>query len=188
MRALALDDIKSDMRIGRTLYGGDGRVLLHRGTLLSEDYVEHLRILGFSHMYVEDPSTAGKPEVQGPVAERTRAEAMGAVKEAFDVLKHDRGKVQQDWVGRRVLYNAAPPISPGNPARTDPCFPPQAGFPAPSWVTECMGSHCADNGPLAVTTVQPSPSWRTPAAPALIIGSTVKVMPFFSSRPVLGRP
>jgi hypothetical protein len=36
--------------------------------------------------------------------------------------------------------------------------------------------------------VQPSANWRIPAFPALIIGSTVNVMPVCNFKPVRGRP
>src|SRR5690242_18131322 len=58
----------------------------------------------------------------------------------------------------------------------------------PSSVTATVCSHCADSEWSLVTTVQPSGSWRVCGLPALTIGSTVKVIPFFSSTPVSGLP
>lgn len=110
MRALTLDQIQPTMKLGKALYAGDGRILLHRGTVLSEKYVEHLRNLGFEALYVEDPALADveMPEV---VSDRTRLEAQVAVKDAFGTFKNSRGqRFQQDWSGRRALYHAATSI------------------------------------------------------------------------------
>lgn len=110
MRAVTLSQISPTMKLGKTLFAGDGRVLLHKGTVLSEKYVEHLQSLGFEALYVEDSSTEDveMPEV---VSEKTRLQAMVAVKDAFTTFKASRGqRFHQDWSGRRALYHAASSI------------------------------------------------------------------------------
>jgi HD-GYP domain-containing protein (c-di-GMP phosphodiesterase class II) len=110
MRAITLDQITPSMKLGKSLFAGDGRVLLHRGTVLSEKYVEHLAQLGFTALYVEDPNTADVPMPE-MVAEKTRVQAMVAVKDAFTTFRSSRGqKINQDWSGRRALYHAASSI------------------------------------------------------------------------------
>src|SRR5690606_13050577 len=65
---------------------------------------------------------------------------------------------------------------------------PSVSTSKPSAVTSTVCSHCADSEWSLVTTVQPSFNSCTWRLPALIIGSTVKVMPSRSCTPVPGRP
>jgi HD-GYP domain-containing protein (c-di-GMP phosphodiesterase class II) len=110
MRAVTLEQIKPGMKLGKTLFAGDGRVLLHRGTVLGEKYVEHLAGLGFSALYVEDPALADV-EMSDVVSEATRLGATSAVKDAFTQLRSTKGRnFHQDWSGRRALYHAATSI------------------------------------------------------------------------------
>src|SRR6185503_13964855 len=58
----------------------------------------------------------------------------------------------------------------------------------PAGVTATVCSHWAERLWSLVTMVQPSASSRIAALPALIIGSTVKVMPGSSARPAPALP
>lgn len=110
MRAMLLDRVQPQMKLGKTLYAGDGRILLHRGTELSPEYLEHLGNLGFTALYIQDPATDAI-EPKEVVSEKTRQEAVWAVKEAFSTLRPNAGlKLNQDWAGRRILYHAATSI------------------------------------------------------------------------------
>src|SRR2546421_1863572 len=55
----------------------------------------------------------------------------------------------------------------------------------PSSVMAMVCSKWADRRPSAVTTLQPSPSSRVPAPPALTMGSTAKTLPALSLGPGL---
>ena len=123
MRAMTLDGIGPPLKLGRTLYAGDGRVLLHRGTELSAEYVAQLRELGFEALYVDDPRDPSEILPADLVSEQTRVEAMGAVKEAFSHMASVRGsKFVHDWSGRRALYVAASSITNEVMACKDLCF------------------------------------------------------------------
>lgn len=120
MRAMTLDRVQPAMRLGKTLYAGDGRILLHRGTELSEEYLDHLRTLGFSALYIEDETPI---EAKEPVSDKTRQIAVAAVKEAFSALRPNQGrKTNADWSGRRVLYQAAGSIVAEVSASKDLCI------------------------------------------------------------------
>ncbi|MDB5098756.1 MAG: metal dependent phosphohydrolase [Cyanobacteria bacterium RYN_339] len=110
MRAVTLEQITPGMKLGKTLFAGDGRVLLHRGTVLGEKYVEHLAGLGFSALYVEDAQLADI-QMNDVVTESTRLQATSAVKDAFVQMRTNKGRnFHQDWSGRRALYHAATSI------------------------------------------------------------------------------
>jgi HD-GYP domain-containing protein (c-di-GMP phosphodiesterase class II) len=107
MRAMMLERVQPLMKLGKTLFANDGRILLHRGTELSEAYLDHLRSLGFTAIYVEDPF-AEDVEPREMVSDKTRMVAVAAVKDAFSSLKAMQGtKHNSDWSGRRSLYHAA---------------------------------------------------------------------------------
>lgn len=109
MRAVAIDALSPEMRLGKTLYKGDGRVLLAKGTPLSEHYVESLQAQGFTALYVEDPSFPEAPPE--PVSERTRMKAAVALKDALADLRQGGGRtVNEDWAGRRLLRSAGDAI------------------------------------------------------------------------------
>lgn len=123
MRAMTIDRIAPPMRLGRTLYAGDGRVLLHRGTELSAEYVGHLKGLGYEALYVDDPRAPDEVVAVDLISEATRAAAMGAVKEAFGSLQSTRGsQFVHDWSGRRALYLAASSITNEVMSSKELCF------------------------------------------------------------------
>lgn len=107
MRAMTLDQIQPSTKLGKTLYANDGRILLHRGTELTSEYLAHLDELGFTALYIEDAASPDFEPVE-PVSEKTRMMAVASVRDAFSSLKPNQGlKLNADWTGRRMLYNAA---------------------------------------------------------------------------------
>lgn len=105
MRLFLIDRIESGARLGKTIYGEDGRVLLSRGTELTPSYVETLQQMGYQALYVLDPLTMDVP-FHEPVTERTRQQAIASVRDTFRRFREDDRSVDQDWTGRRMLYNA----------------------------------------------------------------------------------
>ncbi len=103
---MRLANVKIDMTLGRTIFADDGRVLLKRGTVLTAAYLETLNRYGYEVLYVADPATPSL-ELREPVSERTRSAAIGSVREAFRTFRAPNRKLDQDWTGRRILYNAA---------------------------------------------------------------------------------
>lgn len=97
------------MKLGRTIFADDGRVLLQRGTTLTGAYLETLRRYGYEVIYVHDPAVP-TVDLREPISDRTRSEAIGSVREAFRTFRTPNRKLDQDWTGRRILYNAATSI------------------------------------------------------------------------------
>lgn len=106
MRLILINDVVPGSRLGKTLYREDGRVLLHRGTELSSGYLDTLRRTGYPALYVLDPHSDGL-HVAEPITERTRQEAIGAVRDTFRKIREPSGSMNQDWTSRRILYNTA---------------------------------------------------------------------------------
>ncbi len=110
MRLQRLANVKPDeVKLGRTIFAEDGRILLQRGTVLTGAYLDTLKRYGFEVIYVQDP-TVPAVELREPVSERTRSEAIGSVRDAFRTFRTPNRKLDQDWTGRRILYNTASSI------------------------------------------------------------------------------
>ena len=81
MRYLPLDEIEEGMFLARSIFGEDGRTLLVRGTKLTKGYLEKLKAMNYSSLFVSD-----RPEdleFKGALSEQTFRQAVGAVRELF---------------------------------------------------------------------------------------------------------
>lgn len=101
-----MKDVVPGSRLGKTLYREDGRVLLHRGTELSAGYIDTLSRSGYPALYILDPHSEGL-HVAEAISERTRQEAIGAVRDTFRRIREPSNALNQDWTSRRILYNTA---------------------------------------------------------------------------------
>ncbi|HEY9900151.1 MAG TPA: HD domain-containing phosphohydrolase [Pantanalinema sp.] len=106
MRLLMIDQLVAGARLGKTLYAEDGRALLHRGTELTDGYLEALWKLGYRALYVLDPHSEDL-EARDPISERTRQEAITAVRDVFRQVREPNPGLDQEWTSRRILYNTA---------------------------------------------------------------------------------
>lgn len=87
MRLLTMDEVQTGMRLGRSVIGNRGRVLLQAGVLLNSTYIRTLVRLGVQWVYISDEPT----EPAGAVEERTRIDVARAAETALKTLplRHD---------------------------------------------------------------------------------------------------
>lgn len=78
LRQLSISRLKQGDVLGRTIYANDGRVLLGRGTAFTPSYIERLRELGISIVYVDDEETKDVV-IEDVVSEEHRREAMSSL-------------------------------------------------------------------------------------------------------------
>lgn len=78
MRQLSINGLREGDVLGRSIYSNDGRVLLGKGMALTPSYVERLRSLGISIVYVDDEETKDII-VEDVVSEEHRREAMASL-------------------------------------------------------------------------------------------------------------
>lgn len=113
MRYLPLDMVDEDMRLGKTIYReDDGKVLLSQGTRLKYYYIQRLRLMDYTHIYVMDPSdTEEDMKFLEPVREETRVQARIIVRDAIRSARQNR-PIQMDSIHQvvdeiidQVLYN-----------------------------------------------------------------------------------
>ncbi|MFW5872673.1 MAG: HD-GYP domain-containing protein [bacterium] len=104
MRKLPVSLLRPGMKVGRTIYNSDGKVLLNVGKVISENYISRLRSLGIPAIYIED-GILDDVEINDIVADETRTIAKTNIKKihtkTFEGLK--KGKVP-DIDGKTVSY------------------------------------------------------------------------------------
>ncbi len=116
MRLLSIDSVKENMQIARNIYAADGNVLLGEGMALTRGYIERLKDLGISSVYIVDHLT-GDIEVDELVTIQTRIDATKAVKETMNGIRKGLGldgdkvcksvdKLMDELVANRnIIYN-----------------------------------------------------------------------------------
>ncbi len=83
MRYLLIDDIKDGMYLAKDLFSNDGKILLAKGTKLTQAYLKRLKDFNFTHLYVLDGKSDEDLEIVGPISEVTKAQAVKIVKDAL---------------------------------------------------------------------------------------------------------
>lgn len=86
MRRIAIQDLEINMIVARTVYAGDGRILLHPGINLNNDYIKRLGDLGVSSIYIKD-KFLDDITVEDVVSEKTRVETVQAIRDNFFQLE-----------------------------------------------------------------------------------------------------
>src|SRR5215207_3058095 len=85
MHKLPLDRLRAGLRLGKTIYGASGQVMLARGVSLTDEYIAALRTRGFRAVYVLD-GMADDVEPLGPVSERLRSASVRALGALYEVM------------------------------------------------------------------------------------------------------
>lgn len=86
MRRVSLERLKDGMKLGRTIYSSEGKVLLAAGQEINERYKKKLKDLGIMYVYVEDARTKDI-EIADVVSEKTRIDLNSSVKHTMWQMK-----------------------------------------------------------------------------------------------------
>ncbi len=86
MRRVSLERLKEGMKLGRTIYSSEGKVLLAAGQEINERYKKKLKDLGIMYVYVEDARTKDI-EIVDVVSEKTRIDLNSSVKHTMWQMK-----------------------------------------------------------------------------------------------------
>lgn len=90
MRRILLENTQVGMKLVKPLYSAEGKILLNAGIELNERYIQRLKTLDVSYIYVEDDLTQDI-DIPDVVSEQTRVEAVASAKKIFDNVKTDKG-------------------------------------------------------------------------------------------------
>jgi hypothetical protein len=73
------------MSLGKAIYGALGEIMLARGVVLSQEYVDALAARGFTAVYIQD-AIADDVEPLGPVSERLRAGSVQTLATLYELM------------------------------------------------------------------------------------------------------
>ncbi len=86
MRALETEELKESMRIARTIFDDDGRVLLSSGTVLTKRYIRKLCEYGIPFIYIDD-EFIGPIEINDVVQDIVRIKTVKILKQIAESAK-----------------------------------------------------------------------------------------------------
>lgn len=86
MRRVSLERLKDGMKLGRTIYSSEGKVLLAAGQEITERYKKKLKDLGIPFVYIEDSRTKDV-EILDVVSQQTRTELNSSIKHTMWQMK-----------------------------------------------------------------------------------------------------
>ncbi len=86
MRRILLENITSGMKLAKPLYNADGMILLNAGIELRERFIDRLKELDVTYVYVEDELTSDI-DIPDIISEKTRIEAITSAKTIMEQIK-----------------------------------------------------------------------------------------------------
>ena len=83
MRRVNIESIRLGVKLARTIFNSEGGILLTKGVVLKESYLDRLKTHGISEVYLED-AISDDVQVEDVVQEQTRNEAVVIVKKMMN--------------------------------------------------------------------------------------------------------
>ena len=93
MHIESLNKIGTESKLGKTLYSGDGRVLLGRGVVLSAKYISRLKELGYYSIFISDEFD-DEVDMSDIIQDSTRNFAISQVKSLFKSTMEGNGEAK----------------------------------------------------------------------------------------------
>lgn len=90
MRRVNIEQLSLNMIVARNIYHGDGRILLHAGVILNDNYIIRLHQMGVSSIYIKDEFDDRDIPTFDVVSEETRIETIKIIKQNFECLENQR--------------------------------------------------------------------------------------------------
>lgn len=90
MRRILLENVVTGMKLAKPLYSAEGTILLHAGIELNERFVNRIKELDVSYLYIEDDLTQDI-DIPDVISEKTRVEAVVSAKNIIDQIKVGKG-------------------------------------------------------------------------------------------------
>jgi len=86
MRKISLKNVQVGVKLGRSIFTEDGRILLRAGVEMKQSYIDHLEKCNISDIYIED-EISKDIEIRDVVDDTTRIEAKVIVKNVMEDFK-----------------------------------------------------------------------------------------------------
>ncbi|MCE5249051.1 HD-GYP domain-containing protein [bacterium] len=93
MIRISAQSLKSGMKLGKSIYSEEGRLLLGRGVIINEFFIKNLSVRGISSVFIHDDST-DDVNPQESITEMVRGSTIGHLKELFGSLEEIRNTMK----------------------------------------------------------------------------------------------
>jgi HD-GYP domain-containing protein (c-di-GMP phosphodiesterase class II) len=88
MQRIPIEEVKQGMKLAKPIFRvGDGHILLQENIELKQSYIERIKLLNYSHVYIQDPQADSPVITSEPIKEMTRAKAVVYLKGVIRDLK-----------------------------------------------------------------------------------------------------
>jgi len=86
VRLVPVNELRPGMKIARSVYGSDSRLLLGAGVTLTPELLKRIRDLGISGLYIKD-EFVGEIEVQDIISEKLKTRSLTVVRQCFEKVR-----------------------------------------------------------------------------------------------------
>ncbi len=96
MQLVPIDKIKPGQLVARAVMDTTGRVLLHEGVALTEEYIQALREKGYMRLYVKEPDEAVDVTIEEDVSPAVRARAFQTLREVYTSIEKEVNQLRAE--------------------------------------------------------------------------------------------
>lgn len=89
MRFIPVNCIRGGMICGKKIFGKNGELLLNAGAVIHDSYIEAIKELGFSGIYIDD-DLSKEIEVIEVISSELRLKAVSTIKDVFVRLENGK--------------------------------------------------------------------------------------------------
>ena len=90
-----IQNVTPGMALGKVLYGDNYEVLLNRGVVLTEDYINRLKNRGFIKIYIDDEDTADVV-IKDPISDKIRIMATKDILKTYKLTQSAIVNIEAD--------------------------------------------------------------------------------------------
>ncbi|WP_353893942.1 HD-GYP domain-containing protein [Proteinivorax hydrogeniformans] len=101
MRFVPVNCVREGMKLGKTLLGENGQVLLSQGVVLKGYYIEKIKQIGYNGIYIEDEIT-DNIYVTGIISDSLKIKTVKNLKEFFSSAHRDSNSLEYENVQKSV--------------------------------------------------------------------------------------
>lgn len=94
MRYIPVGAIRENMILAKNIYGEKGQLLLNAGCKITDKYLESIKLLGFSGVYIQD-SLSEDIEIESIICDDLRRKTVDGVKKVFIAVENNKQHNEQ---------------------------------------------------------------------------------------------
>jgi len=119
MRRMHIQNVEPGMMLGKSLYGNNYEILLNKGVVLTEDYINRLKNRGFIKVYIDDEDTADVI-IKDPISDKIRIMATKDILKTYELTQSSIVSIEADTTEAIIKSINTPKIK--NAFQESPAF------------------------------------------------------------------